>query len=324
MIRSIQILICAVALLLVPATVFSQAAWPAKPVRLVVPYPPGASGDLIARELAPRLAASLGGQFVVENRPGANAMIGVEHVAKSAPDGHTFLIAPGDAFTIIPNLRKDLPYTDKDFEPITALATIDIVLMAHPAVPANTLQELVNLAKANPGSISYGTTGIGSIHHLSVELLKKRGDFDVRDVPYKGTGPAIPDLISGEIKIMFIGTPGAIQLSNAGRAKPLAIGSATRAPTLPNVPTIAESGFPGFENTSYWGLFAPADVPRPIFDRMYQAVVQALRTPDLRGRLLASGLGVMEIAPRDFAERVRADREKWANVITSANIRLEK
>lgn len=318
-------LVVALGLALAPCfATAQQAAWPSKPVRFVVPYPPGSSGDLIARKLAPYLSRALGGQFVVDNRPGANGSIGMENVARSAPDGYSFVFGTDIQFAIAPVLYK-LPYdTEKDFEPVALVTVIELVVLAHPSVAANNLQELVKLAKAQPGKINYASTGIGSTHQLAVELLKQRGGFDITHVPYKGTGQALPDLVAGQVQVMFAGITQSMQYLNSGRLKALAVASQKRQAVLPDVPTVAESGFPGYEANAYWAIWAPAGTPAAITQKLYAELLKQLDLPEVRDWFEKSGLAASAAGPEELAARIRADRARWTRVVSEAKIKVDQ
>ncbi|OGA20704.1 MAG: hypothetical protein A3I01_09585 [Betaproteobacteria bacterium RIFCSPLOWO2_02_FULL_65_24] len=318
-------LVVALGLALAPCIATAQqAAWPSKPIRFVVPYPPGSSGDLIARKLAPYLSKALGGQIVVDNRSGANGSIGMENVAHSAPDGHSFVFGTDIQFAIAPILYK-LPYdTEKDFEPVALVTVIEIVLLAHPSVAANNLQELVKLAKAQPGKINYASTGIGSTHQLAVELLKQRGGFDLTHVPYKGTGQALPDLVAGQVQVMFAGITQSMQYLNSGRLKALAVASQKRQAVLPDVPTVAESGFPGYEANAYWAIWAPAGTPAAITQKLYAELRKQLDLPEVRDWFEKSGLAASAAGAEELAARIRADRARWTQVVSEAKIKVDQ
>src|ERR1700730_10681253 len=239
-------------------TPVAPTSWPTGPVRLIMPYPPASSGDLITRKVVPFLSQKLGAPFFVENRPGANGNIGMKAVKDSLPDGYTFLSASDIQFAVSPAVYANLPYDfDRDFMPVAPLARIVNVIVATRNLKANNLRELVALAKAEPGKITYASTGLGSTHQLFMEMLKMRGGFDMVHVPYKGTGEATPDLIGGQVDVMFFGVTQALTQAKAAQLKVLAVGSPERLKELPDVPTIAESGFPGFTSTNFWGVLAP-------------------------------------------------------------------
>jgi tripartite-type tricarboxylate transporter receptor subunit TctC len=301
----------------------AQPAWPTNPVRLIMPYPPASSGDLITRKVAPFLAQKFGAPFFVENRPGANGNIGMKAAKDSAPDGYSFVSASDIQFAVSPVVYANIPYDfDRDFTPVEPLARVVNVIVATRTLPANNLKELVALAKAEPGKISYASTGVGSTHQLFMELLKMRGGFDMVHVPYKGTGEATPDLISGQVQVMFFGVTQALTQAKAGQLKILAVGSPERLPELPDVPTIAESGFPGFTSTNFWGVLAPAGTPQPIVLSFRQAIADALADPDVRAWYKLSALTPMAGGVDQMVKEVHDERAKWADVIKAANIKL--
>jgi tripartite-type tricarboxylate transporter receptor subunit TctC len=307
----------------VPAFVAAaQPSWPANPVRLVMPYPPASSGDLITRKVAPYLAQKLGAPFFVENRPGANGNIGMKAAKESSADGYTLVSASDIQFAVSPVVYANIPYDfDRDFTPVAPLARVINVIVATKNLPANNLKELVALAKAQPGKIRYGSTGVGSTHQLFMELLKMRGGFDLVHVPYKGTGEATPDLISGQVQVMFFGVTQALTQAKAGQLKILAVGSPQRLPELPDVPTIAESGFPGFTSTNFWGVLAPTGTPEPIVASLRKTIADALTDPDIRAWYQLSALTTMDGGVDEMVKEVHEERTKWADVIKAANIK---
>jgi tripartite-type tricarboxylate transporter receptor subunit TctC len=301
----------------------AQTAWPTNPVRLIMPYPPASSGDLITRKVAPVLAQKFGAPFFVENRPGANGNIGMKTAKEAAPDGYSFVSASDIQFAVSPVVYANIPYDfDRDFVPVAPLANVINVIVATKSLPANNLKELVALAKAEPGKISYASTGVGSTHQLFMELLKLRGGFDLVHVPYKGTGDATPDLISGQVQVMFFGVTQALTQMKAGQLKILAVGSPQRLPELPDVPTIAESGFPGFTSTNFWGVLAPTGTPAPIVASFRQAIADALADPDVRAWYRLSALTPMVGGVDEMVKEVHDEHAKWSDVIKAANIKL--
>ncbi len=300
----------------------AQASWPANPVRLIMPYPPASSGDLITRRVAPFLSQKFGAQFYVENRPGANGNIGMKAAKDSAADGYTFVSASDIQFAVSPAVYANLPYDfDRDFMPVAPLARIVNVIVATRNLKANNLRELVALAKAEPGKITYASTGLGSTHQLFMEMLKMRGGFDMVHVPYKGTGEATPDLIGGQVDVMFFGVTQALTQAKAGQLKVLAVGSPERLKELPDVPTIAESGFPGFTSTNFWGVLAPAKTPEPIVASFRAAISEALADPDIRAWYQLSALSTMNGGVGEMIKEIREERAKWPEVIKAANIK---
>ncbi len=297
--------------------------WPASPVRLIMPYPPASSGDLITRKVAPFLAQKFGAPFFVENRPGANGNIGMKTARDATADGYTFVSASDIQFAVSPVVYANIPYDfDRDFTPVAPLARVINVIVATKSLAANNLKDLVALAKAEPGKISYASTGVGSTHQLFMELLKLRGGFDLVHVPYKGTGEATPDLISGQVQVMFFGVTQALTQAKAGQLKILAVGSPERLKELPDVPTIAESGFPGFTSTNFWGVLAPAGTPQPIIASLRQAIAEALDDPDIRAWYQLSALTTMDGGADRMVKEVHDERVKWSDVIKAANIKL--
>jgi tripartite-type tricarboxylate transporter receptor subunit TctC len=313
---------CTIALL--PAAVLAaQTSWPLNPVRLIMPYPPATSGDLITRRLAPFLSHKFGTSFFVENRPGANGNIGMKDAKDAAPDGYTFVSASDIQFAVSPVVYANLSYDiDRDFAPVAPLARVINVIVATKSLPANNLRELVALAKAEPGKISYASTGVGSTHQLFMELLKMRGGFDMVHVPYKGTGDATPDLISGQVQVMFFGVTQALTQVKGGQLKVLAVGSAERLPEFPDVPTIAESGFPGFTSTNFWGVMAPAGTPDPVIGSFRMGIAEALDDPDIREWYKISALTTLDAGPQEMMRMIHEERQTWAAVIKAANIKL--
>lgn len=298
--------------------------WPSRPVKLIVPYSAGGSGDIVARELAQKLTGSLGESVVVENRPGASGNIGTADVAKATADGYTLLMASDIQVAINPNFWPNLPYRLDELEPVSLVATVDLVLTATPSLGVSDLRQLVRRAKQEPGKIDYGSTGPGSTHELAMELLQQLGHFKLTEVPYRGSAQALPDLLSGQLQVMLMGVPQSLGYLRAGKLKALAVGSPERLQALPDVATIAEQGFPGFEANNYWCLYAPAGTPKVVVNKLQQATVQALAAADLRSHFLASGLTPVGSTPAALAARVAADSVKWKKVIATLPVRALK
>ncbi|HEY7248052.1 MAG TPA: tripartite tricarboxylate transporter substrate binding protein [Xanthobacteraceae bacterium] len=298
--------------------------WPGRPIKLIVPYSAGGSGDIVAREVAQKLSMSLGQSVVVENRPGASGNIGTAAVAKSPPDGHTILMASDIQVAINPNFWSDLPYQLNEFEPISLVATVDLVLTATPSLDVADLRRLVQKAKQQPGAINYGSTGPGSTHELAMELLQQLGGFKLTEVPYRGSAQALPDLLSGQLQLMLMGIPQSLSYLRAGQLKALAVGSPERLPSLPDVATISQQGFPGFEANNYWCLYAPAGTPKDIVSKLGGATAQVLAQADLRDHFLANGLTPVGSTPEALAARVAADSAKWKKVIATLPVHAGK
>ncbi|HUQ24513.1 MAG TPA: tripartite tricarboxylate transporter substrate binding protein [Burkholderiales bacterium] len=294
--------------------------YPARAVRIIVPSPPAGGTDIVARVLAQHFAKAFGQQFFVENKPGAGNMIGIEAVARSAPDGYTLLMT---ASTLALNsvLFKKVPYDPvKDFAPITLTATAPNVLLVHPSVPAKSLAEFIALAKAKPGALSYGTPGIGTSPHLSMELLKSMAGIDLQHIPYKGTAAAVTDVIGGQIAATFSNALTAKPQVDAGRVRALAITGPRRIEALPNVPPVAEAGLPGYEAMQWYGLLAPAGTPAAIVERLNTEALKALRSSDMKERLSADGAEPLGGSPAEFAALIRRELDKWTRVAREAGI----
>lgn len=298
--------------------------FPVRPIRVVITYPPGGSTDLVGRALAMKLTEGLGQQVVIDNRGGAGGIIATEIVARAAPDGYTLLLGTSAGMSINPLLHKKLPYdVQRDFAPITLLVINPQGLVAHPALPASTIQELVKLARAKPGFLNYATPGVGSPNHMGMELFKSMTQTDIVHVPYKGGGAAMTELLAGQVHLYFNSLPTVLPRVRAGKLKALAVGSAKRSPAMPELPTVAESGVPGFEYATWYGLFAPAGTPRAIVSRLNHAVGAALRLPDLSQSLAAQGAEPSPTTPDELARFMKVEHERWSRVVKAANIRPE-
>ncbi|MGH8683283.1 MAG: Bug family tripartite tricarboxylate transporter substrate binding protein [Burkholderiales bacterium] len=304
---------------LVSPAAFGQA-YPAKPVKFVVPYPPGASTDTVARAVAQKLSDSLGQQVFVENRPGASGNIGSDYVAKSAPDGYTILLGTDATHTTNVHFGKNFPYDPvRDFTPITAAVGNIIVLAAHPSVPITSVKELIEYAKKNPGRLAYASSGTGSPHHLSGELLRQLAGIDIVHVPYKGGGQAIIDFVGGQVPLMFSSLVAVAPHIKSGKVRALGVVEAQRYAAMPDVPTIAET-LPGFEINSWLGFLGPAGLPPPIQARLQAEIVKALNAPDVRARLEPAGLIVIGNTPAEFSAMIRTDLDKRGRLIKAAGI----
>jgi len=300
----------------------AQQAYPNKPIRIIVPFPPGASNDILARLVGKKLTDSLGVQTIIDNRAGGSTIIGASAVAKSPPDGYTLLVT--SSTHVITPLLLSTPYDAvKDFSPIATLDRSDYLLVVHPALPANNLKEFIALAKARPGQINYASSAQGSGSHLSAELLAMRTGIKMQHVPYKGGGPAVIDLMAGQVQ-MFINSPSSmLPYVQQGRLKALAVTGETRFPALPKVPTFTESGLPNFEVKSWHALLGPAGVPRPIIDVLAAEVARIMAMPDTIERLTSLGLTAFISTPEQLAEMMRAETTRFAAVIKAANITAE-
>ncbi len=308
------------AMILTPA--FAQT-YPSKPIKIVVPYPPGGFNDTLGRTLAAKFSESWGQPAVVENKPGGNTLIGSDFVAKSAPDGYTLLIV-AFPFSVVPSLFKSMPYdTVKDFAPVILAATSPNLLVVHPSLPANSVGELIALAKAKPGSLSYASTGNGSSNHISMELFKSLAGVDIVHIPYKGSGPAVSDLLGGQVQLMFDNTPNVLPQVKAGRLRALGSSGTKRSPLTPDVPTVAEAGVAGYEVMVWFGVVAPAGTPREIVNKLNAEVTKILAMPDVRERFLAQGVEPVGGTPEQFGEHIRGQMGKWAKVVENAGVKAE-
>jgi tripartite-type tricarboxylate transporter receptor subunit TctC len=308
---------------LASSSAFSQA-WPAKPIRFIVPFPPGGATDVLARTIAPKLGEGLGQQVIVDNRAGAGGMIGVELAAKSPPDGYTMVLSTLGPVSINPSLYSKMPFDPvKDLAPVSQAGDIFNVLIVHPALPAQSVKALIALARSRPGQLNFGSSGIGAADHLSGELFQVMTKTKMVHVAYKGGPLAIVDLISGNLQLMFSTVPTAIGLVKAGKVHAVAITNTRRFPAMPDVPTVAEAGVPGFAVNNWCGVFVGGATPQDTIARLNGEIVKVLGMPDVRKRLLDSGIDAVSNSPREFAAYVREEMVKWASVVKSANVKVE-
>jgi len=320
---TLAVLVAAAAIAVHPAAA-QVPAYPAKPIRIVVPFPAGGATDILARAAAQRLTEAWGQSVVVDNRPGAGGNIGAELVAKSAPDGYTLLMGTVGTHAINASLYAKMPYDHvKDFAPVILVAGVPNVLVVNPAVPANSVQELIAYAKANPGKLNFASSGSGTSIHLSGELFKVMAGVQMTHVPYKGSAPALQDLIGGQVQLMFDNLPPSLPQIKAGKLRALGVTSAARAPALPDTPTIAESGLPGFEASSWFGLLAPAGTPPAVIARLNGEVAAWLGTPEAKEKLLALGANAAGGTPEDFAKHIAAETAKWAKVVRESGAKVD-
>jgi len=298
--------------------------FPARTVVIVSPYQAGGTSDIIARILAQKLSERWGKNVIVENRPGANGGIGVTTVARATPDGHTLLAVASSALTINPLFYPNLPYdVDRDLAPITRTGIVTNVLVVNPAVPVDSVQSLIALAKAKPRSLSYASQGIGSNGHVTGELFKQRAKIDIMHVPYKGSSPAVQDLIGGQVQLMFDNLPTVLPLIQAGRLRAIAVTTAKRDPHLPETPTISESGLAGFDTSAWFALLAPKATPESVRAEIERAAVAALTAPDTRERLRAAGIDVAADGSAALIKQIGDETHMWRDVVTKAGIKVE-
>ena len=297
-------------------------SYPQRPVRVVVPLTPGGGVDTLARIISDHFSQTLGQRFIVDNRPGAGGSIGVETVAKAAPDGHTLLVSSSSLVTnaAIQSVRYD---PVRDFQPITKLTTNPYVILTTPSLPVSSVKELIALARAKPGVVTFASSGTGGILHLGAELLCALSGVQMIHVPYKGVAEGYPAVVSGQVN-WILGSPiSALPLVKAGRLKGIAVTSAARNKALPDLPTIAESGVPGYEVDAWFGLFAPARVPAPIIEKLHAEAVKAMRAPEIERRMEAEGTDVVANRPQEFAAQVKAEFEKWRSLVAKAGLKIQ-
>jgi len=299
-------------------------AWPAKPVRMLVPFPPGGGVDFAARIVGKHLSDRLGQQVVVENRAGANGIIALEALKGAAPDGYTIAAASNGPLVINPAMYLRLPYDPlRDFVAVGSLVSFPLLLVVHPSVPANSVNELIALARAKPGALAFSSPGVGNGSHLAVELFAAMADVQLVHVPYKGTAPAATALLAGEVALTFSSIPTVLPHVRGGKLRALGVGNATRVPSLPEFPTIAESGVPGYEAFSWAGVIAPAGTPRDVVVRLNREIVQVLRQKDVADQLANEGTIPTPDTPEEFAAYIKSELEKWGAIVRLAKIKPE-
>jgi tripartite-type tricarboxylate transporter receptor subunit TctC len=306
------------------ATTSSAQGFPEKPIRFVVGFTPGGPSDILARALGQKLAERWNQQVVIENRPGAGGNVAAEAVARSAADGYTWLLGNNSILATNHSLYRSLPYDPvKDFAPVSLVAVQPNILVVHPQVPANSVAELIALAKKNPGKLNYASSGAGAAAHLAGELFKTMAGVDLVHVPYKGAQPALTDVIAGQVQVMFATSASVIPFIKAGKLRGLAVTSARRSPSVPDLPTVAEAGVAGFEAITWHGVVVPAATPAPLVERLSREIVSVLGLPDLRERLAALGAEVLAGTPREFADYIAAEIPKWSKVVRDSGARIE-
>ena len=312
-------------LALLATTSMAQSPFPNKPVKLIVPFPPGGGNDVIARVIGQKLSDRWGQPVVIDNRAGANGIVGLQALMQAPADGYTLAVGAAGPLAVNPSLYARLPYDPvKDFAAVTNLVNYPLLLVVHPSVPVRTTRDVVALAKAKPGQLSYASPGSGNSGHLAGELFNTMAGVNTLHVPYKGQGPALTDLLSGQVQMLYSSIPSVINQVKSGQLKAIAVGSAKRLPSLPEVPTIAESGVPGYEAYSWVGLVAPAHTPSDIVHKIYRDVSDILKQPDVADKLNQQGALPVGDTPEEFAQYIKAEVAKWGQVVRNANIKLEQ
>ena len=314
-----------VGVLLLTCVGFAGAqTYPARPIRFIVPFPPGGGNDVMARIIGQKLTDAWGQQVVIDNRGGAGGNIGTEIAARAAPDGYTLFLGGVGSHGTNPGLQAKLPYDPvKDFAPVSQIASASLVAVANVTLPAKSIAELIKIAQQRPGQINYASAGTGSIAHLSVELFNAMAKVNLQHVPYKGTGPALTDLFSGQVQLLFNSALSMTPLIRGNRVRALAVTSATRIRPLPEVPSIAESGVPGYDVTSWYGVLAPASTPSVIVEKLSAEIARIVRAPELHERLLSEGANPVGNTPAQFAAFINSELKRWRKVIQDAGIKVE-
>ena len=298
--------------------------FPTKPITIIVPFSAGGTTDILARIVGQGLTTELGQSVVVDNKPGAGGNIGGSLAAKAAADGYTLFMGTVGTHAINQSLYKKMPFDPvKDFAPLSRVATVPNLLVAHPSQPFKTVKEMIAYAKANPGKITYGSPGSGASPHVSGELFKSMTGTDLLHIPYKGSAPAMTDLLGGQTSVMFDNMPSAIQHVRSGKLRPIAVTTAKRSPELPDVPTIAEAGVPGYEATSWFGMFAPAGTPKPVLDKLHAALIKVLNQADVKKKIAEQGGDVVAETPEQFAAFIKAETAKWGKVVKDSGATVD-
>ena len=305
-------------------TMVAGQAWPTKPIKIVLGFPPGGATDILSRDFAAKLGEELKQQVIIENKPGAGGTIGADFVAKSVPDGYTLTIGTSSNHAIAVSLYKKLPYDPvKDFAPITMLAVSQNVVVINPSVPANNIRELVAYARTNPGKLNFGSSGNGTISHLTGEMFNTLNGTQITHIPYKGSAFVFPDLLSGQISLMFDSTISIGSLVKSGKVKALAVTGSKRSALMPDLPTVAESGYPGFESSNWFGFFAPVATPGDILAKLHAAAIKVLASPELQARFALQGAEMVANSPADTSTMLKADIVKWADVAKKSGAKID-
>ena len=296
--------------------------YPAKAVRIIVPFPPGAGVDIVTRAVSGRLGEALGQQLIVDNRAGAGGIVGAEIAAKAPADGYTLFMGTAGILTVIPHMNSKAPYSpERDFIPISLVAGVPSMLVVHPSLPVKSVRDLIALARARPGALNYASTGNGTLPHLAAEFFKAQAKINMVHIAYKGSAPATTDLLSGQVEVFFGNVLSVIEQVRSGRLRALTVTSLQRQAVAPDVPTMVESGFPGFEAGTWFGLLAPAGTPRDIIARLHTDIAKTVRLPDVQKQLAGQGATTIGNTPEQFAAYIRTESAKWAKVLAASGVR---
>jgi tripartite-type tricarboxylate transporter receptor subunit TctC len=318
-----KILYAVIAALGVSGPAFAQS-YPVKPIRMVVHFPPGGPTDLVARTVGQKLTEAWGQQVVVDNRPGAGGIVGVESVVRAPPDGYTLLFATGGSMSITPAIGTKTSYdVFRDLTPVNLVVINPQLLVLHPSLPAGSLKELIKFAKARPGQINYASVGPGSPQHLGMEMLKHMTGVDMVHIPYKGTAPAMTDVLAGHVSLMFNSMPSVLQHTRSGRLRGIAVSTARRSSAAPDIPTVAESGVPGFSYATWYGILGPAGLPKDVVTKLNTEVMRILRDKEVAGRLLREGAEPAPGTPEDLAKYMRSEYDQWRKTIAAAKLKID-
>jgi len=303
---------------------YAQAQYPSKPIRVIVPFPPGAGVDIVTRTVIGRMGEALGQQIVADNRAGAGGVVGAEVAARAAADGYTLLMATAGILTVLPNMNSKLPYAvTRDFAPISLVASVPAMLVVHPSMPVRSVKELVALARAKPAEINYASTGNGTLPHLAAELYKLQAKIDMVHVPYKGSAPAMTDLLGGQVQVFFGNALSVMPQVQTGKLRALAVTSLKPLPAAPQVPTMDASGYPQFEAGTWFGLMAPAGTARDTIDRLHAVIAKVARLPEIQQALAAQGGSAIGSTPDEFAAYIRSETAKWARVLKASGVKVD-
>jgi tripartite-type tricarboxylate transporter receptor subunit TctC len=323
MTRALALILMGMIVAALHAPAQAQQPYPSRPIRIISPFPPGGGNDVLCRTVAPKLTENLKQQVIVENRPGANGIIGTEIAARAAPDGYTIVLIPS-GHTVNPHVYRKLPYDSiKDFTPITLVGTSPLVVAVHPSMPVKNVKELVVFAKARPGQVAYGTAGVGSSGHLAGALFETLTGTKLTHIPYKGMGVALTDIVAGQVSLTFGTNLSTLPHVRSGRLRAIAVTSAQRSPALPDIPTVAEAGVPGYEASLWYGFAGPARLPAEIVRRLNTEIVAVLGLPDVRERLASQGVDPKPSTAEEFSRLLTSDLARWAKVVERAGVRAE-